>query len=61
MSARSEAPIAKQLKLPPIKYNPGNVPLEAWKRHLDERAKAETRQRKEDAILVAITLYDSFV
>lgn len=61
MSARSEAPIAKQLKLPPIKYNPGNVSLEAWKKHLNERAKAEARQRKEDALLAELTLIDSFV
>lgn len=51
----------KQLKLPPIKYSPKNIQLESWKRHLDERARAETRQRKEDVLLEAITFSDSFV
>lgn len=61
MSARSEIPTIKHPKLPPIKYQTSHIPTESWKRHLNERAAAESRQRVEDAILAEITLSELFV
>jgi hypothetical protein len=61
MSTRSEIPTIKHQKLPPIKHRPSTVPIDAWKRHLATRATAETRQRKEDALLEELLRSDLFV